>query len=190
MSDLRHRIVAVVLISTLAGCAGGYSLVEPGRIKIDDEFSVDSRLAWSQLDYGERHLWTIDGASLEVIWFYAGLEDGDALIARVDQDEKAPRFHPDMHPNEVMELVVDSLGRAGAVNVEATGLRPARFGSTQGYRFELTLQTAEGLIKHGLVIGTIEDQKLQLIVYLAAGVYYYDRYRDEAERIFASIELI
>lgn len=185
-----QRLLAILLSTALAGCAGGYTLVEPGRVQIDDEFSVASKVAWSQLVFGERHLWTINGAGLEAIWFYAGLKDGDSLIANVDQDKDAPRFDSDMRPNEVMELVVDSFGRAGAVNVEATGLRPARFGSMDGYRFELTLQTAEGLIKRGLAIGTIEEEKLQLIVYLAAGMYYYDRYLDEVESIFASVEMI
>lgn len=105
----------------------------------------------------------------------------------------APRFDADMRPSEVMELVVDSLSRAGAVEVEASGLRAAAFGATSGYRFELTLQITEGLIKRGLAIGaigTIDDAELQLIVYLAAGLYYYDKYRDEAESIFASVEMI
>jgi hypothetical protein len=182
--------LAAAIMAAVAGCTGAYSLVAPGRVAIDDEFSVKSTIAWSELTYGERHLWTVDGAGLDAIWFYAGIADGEALIANVDQDEDAPRFDADMRPSEVMELVVDSLSRAGAVNVEASGLRPAAFGAMSGYRFELTLQTAEGLIKRGLAIGTIDDAKLQLIVYLAAGLYYYDKYRDEAESIFASVEMI
>lgn len=189
-----RRLLAVPLVvalAALAGCvAGGYTLIEPGRTQIDDEFSVSSNMAWSQQAFGERHVWTINGAGLEAVWFYAGLEDGDALIAQIDEDEDAPRFDADMRPNEVMELVVDSLGLIGAVNVEGKGLRPAEFGSVKGYRFELTLQTAEGLIKRGLAVGTIQEDKLQLIVYLAADLYYYDKYLDEVERIFASVEMI
>ena len=190
MSNSRSAFLAVLVMAALAGCAGGYTLVEPGRVTIDDEFSVDSNIAWSQLVFGERHLWTVDGAGLEAIWFYAGIKDGDALMTNVDEDEDAPRFDSDMRPNEVMELVVDSLGRSGAVDVEATGLRPAKFGTMNGYRFELSMLTPEGLIKRGLAIGAIEENKLQLIVYLAAGLYYYDKYRDEAESIFASVQVI
>jgi len=186
-----RRLLAVLLVVALAGCvAGGYTLVEPGRTQIDDEFSVSSNMAWSQRTFGERHVWTINGAGLEAIWFYAGIEDGDALIAQIDEDEDAPRFDADMRPNEVMELVVDSIGLIGAVNVEGTGLRPVEFGSVKGYRFELTLQTVEGLIKRGLAVGTIREDKLQLIVYLAADLHYYGKYLEEVERIFASVEMI
>jgi hypothetical protein len=183
-------ILSALLLTALAGCAGGYSLVGPGRTPIAEEFSVNSNMAWSQLVFGERHLWTIDGAGLEAIWFYAGIDDGDALIESVGEEDDAPRFDSDMRPNEVMELVVDSLGLTGAVKVEATGLRPAEFGSVKGYRFELTFQTAEGLIKRGLAVGTVQEEKLQLIVYMAAELHYYDKYLDEAERIFASVEMI
>jgi hypothetical protein len=192
MARSSRWILAGLLLVAAAGCelAGGYSLVEPGRHQFDDEFSVSSKLAWSQLAFGERHVWTIDGAGLEAVWFYAGIEDGDALITNVDQDEDAPRFDSDMRPNEVMELVVDSLGLIGSVNVEGTGLRPAEFGSVKGFRFELTLQTQEGLIKRGLAVGAMQDGKLQLIVYLAADLYYYDKYLDEVENILASVEMI
>jgi hypothetical protein len=185
-----HRFFAILLLTALAGCVGGYTLVEPGRTQIDEEFSVASNMAWSQLTFGERHVWTINGEGLEAIWFYAGINDGDALITNVAEDENAPRFDSDMRPNEIMELVVDSIGLIGAVNVEGKGLRPAQFGSVKGYRFELTFQTAEGLIKRGLAVGTIQEGELQLIVYLAADLYYYDKYLDEVENIFASVEMI
>ena len=190
MARWRSRLVAGLLLAAVAGCVGGYTLVEPGRTQFDDEFSVSSKLAWSQLAFGERHVWTINGTGLEAVWFYAGIEDGEALITNVDQDEDAPRFDSDMRPNEVMELVVDSLGLIGSVKVEGTGLRPAAFGSATGFRFELTLQTQEGLIKRGLAAGAVQDGKLQLIVYLAADLYYYDKYRNEVEGIVASVEMI
>lgn len=185
--------VAVLLLTAVTGCVGvarGYTLVQPGRHQMDDEFSVASNIAWNQLAYGKQHLWTINGPGLEAIWFYAGLKDGDALIVNVYEDEDVPRFDSGMRPNEVMELIVDSIGLIGAVNVEGTGLRPAQFGSMKGYRFELTWQTSEGLIKRGLAIGTIKEEKLQLIVYLAADLYYYDKYVDEVESIIASVEMI
>ena len=186
-----RQLCAIMLLSFLAGCTvAGYGLVEPGRTQIENEFAVSPNLAWSQLAYGERQIWTINGAGLEAIWFYAGLEDGEALIRDVREDDDAPRFRSAMRPNEVMELAVDSLGLNGAVNVEGRGLRPAAFGSLKGYRFELTYQTAQGLMMRGLAMGTVQDGKLQLIVYLAADLYYYDRYLDEVERIFASVEMI
>jgi len=190
MRHLRQGLFAALVLSVLAGCQGSYSLVGPGRTEVGDEFSVAPSMAWSQASFGERHLWTINGASLESIWFYAGIADGEALIVGTDDDEDVPRFDADMRPNEVMELILDSLGRAGAVKVEGTGLRPAEFGGTKGYRFELSLQTAEGLMKRGMAIGTVREQKLQFVVYMAADMYYYDTYREEAERIFASLQLI
>ncbi len=190
MARWRQQLSAILLLAAFTGCVGGgYTLVEPGRIQFDDEFSVSSKLAWSQLALGERRVWTINGAGLEAVWFYVGIEDGDALITDVREDDDAPRFDSDMRPNEVMELVVDSLGLVGSVKVEGTGLRPAAFGSATGFRFELNLQTQEGLIKRGLAAGAVQEGKLQLIVYLAADLYYYDKYRDEVENIVASVEL-
>ena len=69
--------------------------------------------------------------------------------------------------------------------VEGKGLRPATFGAAKGFRFELSLLTQEGLAKRGLAAGTVQDGKLQLIVYLAADLHYYDQYRNEVEGILA-----
>jgi hypothetical protein len=46
------------------------------------------------------------------------------------------------------------------------------------------------LIKRGLAVGTVQEEKLQLIVYMAADLYYYDKYVDEVENIFSSVEMI
>ena len=119
-----------------------------------------------------------------------GSLDGEAPIVDVGADEGNPCFGADMRPNEVMKLILGSLGRTGAVNAEGVGLCPAGFGSTKEFRFELTLQTAEDRMKRGMAMGAIEEEKLQLIAYLAADMSHYDTDLEEAARVFASVETI
>jgi hypothetical protein len=176
------------VLSVLAACTQ-YSLVDAQRVKIGNAYSVDPQIAWSKLQVGDFEIWTVDGANLEALQFHSGIETGDTLYERAD-DEDLPVFDADMKPNEVMEFVVDSLARQGANDIKTSGLRPTEFGQVRGYRFQFAFQTNDGLQMRGLATGTVMEDELHLILYMGASTYYFEKYLDQVERIFASIQTI
>ncbi len=185
---MRKLWPVLLVLSVLAACTQ-YSLVEAERVKIGDAYSVDPQIAWSKLQVGDFEIWTVDGANLESLQFHSGIEPGDTLYERAD-DEDLPVFDTDMKPNQVMEFVVDSLARQGANDIQTSGLRPADFGQLRGYRFEFTFQTNDGLQMRGLALGTVIEDELHLMLYMGASTYYFEKYLDRVERIFASIETV
>ena len=157
-------------------------------------------------------VWTVDGPNLAALYFLNGVKDGDTLFGAPGDEQSIPRFYKYMTPTEVMELVVASLAASNtrtqpeldaiagrraiirtdqiiATMVETTGLRPIDFGSHPGFRFDLAFRTGQGLKEAGFVIGAVLEEKLYLIIYTAARAHYYDKYKQQVERLVASIQV-
>lgn len=188
---MKRAPAVFVLALALAACDSyglGYHLIEAERRGIGDLYTVAPQIEWSARRKGKVEVWTVDGPSLEAIHFFKGLADGDVLFEVTDQEE-GPEFRKHMTASEVMEFVVDSLTSAGAAKIEATSLRPAKFGDLQGFRFELAFLSSAGLEKQGLVVGAVADEKLHMIMYLGVRAHYYPKYMYYVEALINSIEM-
>ena len=183
---MKRPIAILAMLAVLGGCAA-YSLVDAKQQTIGGTYTVEPGIQWSKITDDKIEVWTVDGASLEAIRFYSGMEAGDRLFT-VSKDVKLPTYDPAMKASEVMEFVVDSIARGGAGNVEGTALRPTQFGTVPGFRFDLSYTSSDGLWVDGLAIGATIDGKLHLIVYAGARQHYFPKYRDEVERMIGTIE--
>ncbi len=184
---MKRAATALALVLILTACAV-YRLVEVRRVAIGDLYTVDPQIPWSSTSDGKMEIWTVDGPSLQAIRFVKGLEDDEVLFEGSDE-EKRPKFRKNMTPSEIMEFVVDSLTLVGAQKIEATNLRPEEFGNVQGFRFEMTFVSNEGLEEQGFVVGAVMNERLHLIIYTGTKAYYFPKYRDDVERIIRSIEM-
>lgn len=183
-----HRAALFLMSSILlVGCAR-FTLVEPGRQSIAGFYTVESQIEWSMVGDSEAVLWTVNGPALDAIRFFDALHDGDTMFAAVG-DQELPSYRADMKPNDVMELVVDSVAREGANEVAAAALQPVEFGDRDGFHFEMTLLSPEGLEMKGIVVGLQTERELYLILYTGTAMYYFPKYRPTVEDIIASIEI-
>jgi hypothetical protein len=185
---MRVKKTVIALCFMLAGCAttSTYKLVEPNEVQICDLYSVKPTIQWSQIQKGDVRLWTIDGVDLESIRFFSGIQEGVPIIDMSEEKRETP-FRPDMHETELVDAIVDAFTLQGAQQVKPRNLRPAPFGSEEGYRFELSYLDTDGLEKEGIVAGAIVDDSLYLIVYTAAKMHYFPKYQAEVENILRSI---
>ncbi len=198
-NNIARIATAIVFLLFLSACAG-YSLVEGKRQTIAGVYTVDPQIAWSKpqtLITTGGEAWTIDGSALDEILFLSGFEDGDTLFdpgllsfMKVSEDRKLPAYRAGMTANEMMEFVVDTFSRMGYNNVKAKKLRPARFGSATGFRFDLAFKTSEGLNMAGSIQGAVIKDKMYLILYTGTRAYYYPKYKKAVDRLLASIRLI
>ena len=183
------RLMSVLLfVLLLGGCASAYEVVPPGRHQIENAYTVDSQISWSRITQERIELWTVDGPFLEGVRFYE-VGSGQSLIAQ-GEDEQRLQFEPKMRAGEVMEFVVDSLAVGGVHDIKTLNLRPAKFGVTPGFRFELQFLTPDGLLMKGMALYATIDDTLYLILYTAPAIYYFEKYEDTVEHIFNSVELI
>ncbi len=187
----RHLLIAFLLLA-LSACAQ-FSLVEAKKQKIGGAYTVDAQIAWNKSTEGKMELWTVDGPSLESIRFFKGLGDGDVLFKpkrTTKEKAKLPTFRAKMTPNDIMDLVSDSIARAGASDVQTAKLKPIDFGAVSGFRFDLTFLSSDGLEIDGMVAGAVIEEKLHLIIYTGARLHYFPKYKDHVEQLIGSVEII
>ena len=193
---MRVPAVLLVILLSASGCAS-YALIEPTRTRIGESYSVDPQIKWTSLREGGRtELWTVDGPALESLQFMKDVGDGQSLLGRaifVDErqvpEEKQPRFRATMTPSDIVELVVDTWSLFGASKIRTTGLRPAKFGNADGFRFELAFVWADGVEGEATAVGVVIKQRLQLIVYSGTRLYYFGKYRLIVDRLVESIHI-
>jgi len=193
---MRVPVVLLALLLSASGCAP-YAVIEPARTRIGDSYSVDPQIRWTSLREGGRtELWTVDGPALQSLRFMKDVGDGQSLLGRsVSSEErevpedKQPRFRATMTPTEIVELVADTWSLFGASKIRATGLRPAKFGTVDGFRFELAFVWGDGAEAEATAAGAVIKQRLQLIMYSGTRLYYFDKYRVTVDRLLESIHV-
>ena len=145
--NYRHAILLIFLASLVNACAATQiAVVEKNRIEIDNAFSVDPQIIWSEFQgtsiSSNGHVWTVDGLFLQRLDLFGGIEPGEALFEpSAVEEESLPKFRDDMRASDIQELVVASLTQLGYADVVTKNLRPADFGSIRGFRFELSMAT-------------------------------------------------
>lgn len=189
---MKLRFFAVPFLLAVASCTP-IKLVEPTPQAIGQSYRVKPTAAWNGLTSVAAgpivsEQWSKDGWLLNGMNFWHDIEEGSALF-EVDEVE-FPKFKTDMRATEVQEFFVSSKTKRGVEDVEATNLRPAKFGSAEGFRFDFTFLSPEGLKMRGMVLAAMINQKLQLIEYWATDAHYFEQNADEVEKIFETIELI
>ena len=194
-------IILPAIVFLLSACAH-YTLVEPAKRDMGGGYSVEPQIVWNRSAQGKIEIWTIDGPALAAVHFFNGIGDGQNLFpfyGKSTRKAKLPKFNKNMTASEVQEFIVDSMMapyRRSLVgpNMIGTGvqtfhLRPFKFGSHPGFRFELSFLAEEGLEYEGFVVGAIKAEKLYLICYSGTREYYYPKYKETAEQIIASIHM-
>lgn len=177
-------------VMLLAAC--GSRLVKPGVARGAKSFEVTTPVAWTRLAALGGELWTIDGELLNQLSFIDGVRAGQHVLSKRRRTRSAPDgayFKPGLDALQLQQLFVDAYAGEGMVNAAASGLRPARFGEVEGFRFELAFASPEGLIYRGKVLMAERDARLYALVFLAPGEYYFERDAATIDRVFDSARL-
>ena len=127
-------------------------------------------------------LWTIDGPLLNSLYLIPNVRERDFVFLGQRQTKRRPDgafYHRGMRPDELRDLIADGLRATGAVNVTTSNLRPATFGSREGFRFEMTLDSESGLKYRAMAAAFEHEKGLALALFYAPAEYYYPR--DEAK---------
>ncbi|MGO4551716.1 hypothetical protein AB4059_11515 [Lysobacter sp. 2RAF19] len=192
MGWIRNAFVAVAVALLLAGCASGSStsrLVTPGEVRAG-KLVLNSEMEWTRATTSRSQLWTIDGELLNMLYLIHTVKDGDYIFLGQRESKHrpdAPYYHKGMREDELRDLVADGLLSAGFVGVTPSNLRPATFGTYQGLRFDVDLQTAEGLEYQGLVAMFEHDKGLALAIFIAPREYYFPRDGAKVSRMFDTL---
>ncbi len=192
-----HYLFVVALTLAIAGC-GVARIVEPGQVVQVKDMSLNSNLRWNQFGDSRMRFWTLDGGMLNDLRIFADVKPGEHLFlaakGRAERHGEGLLFRADMSELEVQELFVDALKRYDAVNVSASGLRPAKLGNRAGFRFELAFESGSGLslgnrggLKYkAMVLAETQGGTLSYLYFDAPAEYYFDRDKAAIEQIFVT----
>jgi hypothetical protein len=182
-------LLGVAFIVT--GCAH-YSLVETGsKVEVAKGFRVDPVITWSKAKHYGVVMWTVDGPGLQQILFFPGIEDGAPLFKPMSEKKaaKMPLYRSPMSLLEVMDLLEATFARQDLHQIKKQNLLPITFAGQDGFRFDFSYFSKEGLEYKGFAEGAIKNNKLYLIIYTGTALHYYEEYAATANKIMKSTEL-
>lgn len=177
----------MVLLATLTLAACAHAHEASLRYEVDHAFSVGLERAWADASRSTRlsrhvHLFTIHGAALESLYLVGGLKSGDPLWTPAHGDEN-PRYRADFSRSEIVEFVNASLVARGYVAVTPHNIRPAALAGQDGVRFDIEMQTADGLDVSGAALAAQSGDRLNLILFTAPREHFYPALMPEIERM-------
>lgn len=194
------RIGLVLLLAGLLGACTtvSYRQVVPGVNALGD-LQVTAGNGWNlaspQATPGQRNqsqTWTRDGLLLDRLIIIPAVGDGESIFQTRDKSAALPPFRANMLPNELEELTESTIVKMfgeGAAAVSTENLRPQRFSDHRGVMFDITVAVTESPDYRGTVGAFVVENKLYMIMYVAATPYYFDKHRAEAEAVIQSAVL-
>ena len=189
MKIFRSLVLGAVM-AMLSGCAT-YSLIPANKpVDVGNGISVTSEISWAKQDSPSLSgtVWTADGVELDAVMFFTGIAEGKPLIKPDAVRTKELRLYKaDMVPDDVMELLTSNFGHIGYEQIKTANLRPAAFGSAQGFRFDFDFLTKDGLQMKGEALAAQRGKTLDLILYMAPTEYYYDHYSATVDKLLSSV---
>ena len=175
---LRIQLVAL-LLATLAACIS-IEKIGPGQATVKDmSFALEG--PWNKFESGmlarapgATQIWTREGFALDILAFYAGIGDGEAVGQALQRTtKKMPLFRLKMAPHEIIEAFETNVTQDGSI-FKLGKLEPARFAGGDGFRFEYELRRkTDSLVFNGVGYATVANRKLYLMTYSAPRSHYY-----------------
>lgn len=170
-------VLPLLLAAWLAGCATGGRLQTAGSLEALG-LRMENSLDWARYAGRRQETWTIDGVALNRLHILAGIQPGEHVFQTGRERRNRPQgpwFHPGMRPDDQQELLLAALREQGWQAVEASNLRPARFGNLDGLRFEFRLVSARGLRYGGTAAMLERNDRLTVAYWMAPLEHYHDR---------------
>lgn len=182
-SMLKTTLMGLTALSLVA-CASGPKLAQTGVYKVGS-YSVPLQQDWTAFNLktgkGKKaHLLTVDGTTLNSVFLYNDLKEGDSLMKARKKDTPVPTFTPDLSELELVEFLSDSLERGqGLIDVTPTNIEPSSFQGEDAVQFDFSAVTPDGLKVSGQSLLGVVDEKLNILIYMAPSIHYFEKLEDD-----------
>lgn len=150
---------------------------------------------WSKSSYRpikKSEVWTIDGLTLNELYFVSGLAAGEPLFREFDKkNNPLPKMNAAMQLTDVPEFFESSARIAMNTSLfEVTSVAPAKLGGYDAVKFSYRYSSqGSTLMRQGMATGTVVKGQLYLINFAAPAIHYFARDTAKAEAIMASARI-
>lgn len=185
-------LTGLLALLLLVACATGGKLQTAGRTQVLG-MELQTTLDWARYTGSRQETWTIDGTALNQLRLITGTKPREHVFQLGRERRNAPQrpwFQTGLRADDQQALLLAALREEGWAEVEATGLRPARFGTIDGLRFEFTMASASGLRYAGTAAMFEREGKLTLVYWQAPVEHYHGRDAAAVDALIASIRPI
>lgn len=193
------RILAAVAALTLpaAPALAGWKLAPQGattavargtlRVTPSEDWNRNSARPVKQSE-----VWTIDGTTLNELYFVSNLAAGGTLLRDVDKKNRPlPKMSGAMQLADIPEFF-ESTWRIGLNTTvfEMGAIEPTKLDGRDAVKFAYRYAVqGETLTRQGIAVGTVINKQLTLINFVAPSIYYFERDAPKAQAVFASARL-
>ncbi len=198
MNRVAKFVACLSLVALPAAPAlAGWKLVEQGKPSVVAKGMLkvtpgENWSRWSVRPIKKSEVWTIDGTTLNELYFVSGLVAGETLYRDSKRkDQPLPKLGPNAQLTDIPDFFESSNRIALATSMfRVSSVEPMKFGGVDGIKFTFEY-AVEGstLIRKGVAAGALVKDQLYLISFAAPATYYFDRDRAKAEAIIASSAL-
>ena len=186
---LRYSLYLAAAV--LLGACALMPKMAAGPVTVKSVMTVTSDGAWNKFNavgaIGPGETWTSDGLTLDVMTFYVGLKDGEALSETPrGESRKPPAFRASMLPNEIVEFYEASVTRDGST-FKLERLAPAQFAGAPGFRFDFSAtRKRDDVALRGFGHGAVIKERMYLITFRAPRIHYFHKHLPRAEAVARS----
>lgn len=175
-------LLALAGMATALSPALAHKLREKGApvAVAESPMTVTPSRAWNRLDHRigkNTETWTLDGAPLNDVTFFAGVAPGMPLVReRSKKHNPLPKFSKQTLLVEVPELLEGTIRTSEDVGTfEVTSAEPKPFMGQDGVMFTYQFTDQGGLPRKGEAQAAIVGGKLYMITYDAPRLHYFDK---------------
>lgn len=188
---------ATLAVAVSAPAHAGWKLVPAGEATqvAKSTLTVIPTVDWNRdtsRPIKESEVWTLDGTSLNQLYFVGGLAEGKTLLRETEKKANPlPKLKSSMVLTDIPEFFESTLRTALGTSVfETESVEPATFAGQPAVKFAFRFATqGDPLVRKGLATGTMVGGKLYLMSFIAPETYYFDRDRAKVEALMAASRL-
>jgi hypothetical protein len=167
----------------------GHSVLAAKGITVTpgEDWNSDSR---RPIKKGE--VWTLDGSSLNELYFVSGLAAGETIFRDIDKKRRPlPKMAANMGLTDIPDFFESSARIALNTSLfEVSNVSPTKLSGQNGIKFSYRYAVqGAALVRNGVATATLVKGQLYLINFVAPNTYYFERDAPKAEVIMASAKL-
>jgi len=185
-------LASLAAAALLTACASGPKLASAGIFEAGS-YSVPLSQDWTAFNIKTgkgkpAQLLTVDGTVLNSVYLYSDLKEGDSLMKERKRDNPVPKFTTDLSELELVEFLADSLERGhGLLDVQTMNVEPSSFKGAEAIQFDFTAVNENGLKISGSSLLGVEDEKLNIVLYMAPTIHYYGKLKGDVSAMMTSL---
>lgn len=193
-ANVRLALIAAMVLAA-ATPAQAWKLAKPGEQVIVGKTSmvITAAAEWNRLNAGPvkgSDVWTLDGTALNYFYAAGDISAGQPVLDEINRkDDPLPRFAATMQLADLPDLLERTWRvRRKAVVFNTISVEPARMGGSDAVRINYEyLRDGSSLKYKGVATAAIVHDQLQLVLFEAPALFYFDRDRAKAVALMDNV---